>query len=89
MEYLWNLRDIMQKINQCAKDVKEIQTSTLVGIAYVGSTIDGSNERFSAHHRDRTPTSIVRRHQGMLRDPPDDYLFLSTYVGFDTPFRLV
>jgi phosphohistidine phosphatase SixA len=89
VEYLQNLHDIMQKINQCAMDVKEIQTSTLVSIAYVGSTIDDSNERFSAHHRGRTPTSIVRRHQGMLRNPPDDYLFLSTYVGFDAPFRLV
>ncbi|KAJ7727705.1 hypothetical protein B0H14DRAFT_3618758 [Mycena olivaceomarginata] len=32
VEYLQNLRDIMQKINQCAKDVKEIQTSTLLTI---------------------------------------------------------
>ncbi|KAJ7799827.1 hypothetical protein B0H14DRAFT_2616770 [Mycena olivaceomarginata] len=32
MEYLLNLRDIMQKIDQCAKDVKEIQTSTLLTI---------------------------------------------------------
>ncbi|KAJ7868813.1 hypothetical protein B0H14DRAFT_3132586 [Mycena olivaceomarginata] len=32
MEYLLNLRDIIQKINQCAKDVKEIQTSTLLTI---------------------------------------------------------
>jgi hypothetical protein len=51
VEYLQNLHDIVQNINQCAKDVKEIQTSTLAsGIAYVGSTTDASNERFSAHH---------------------------------------
>ncbi|KAJ7799823.1 hypothetical protein B0H14DRAFT_2616766 [Mycena olivaceomarginata] len=32
LEYLQSLRDIMQKINQCAKDVKKIQTSTLLTI---------------------------------------------------------
>ncbi|KAJ7792098.1 hypothetical protein B0H14DRAFT_2624306 [Mycena olivaceomarginata] len=32
VEYLQNLCNIMQKINQCAKDVKEIQTSTLLTI---------------------------------------------------------
>jgi hypothetical protein len=58
VEYLLNLRDIMQKINQCAKDVKEIQTSTLVSIAHVGSTINDLNENLSAHHRGRTPTPI-------------------------------
>jgi hypothetical protein len=51
LEYLQSLRNIMQKINQCAKDVKKIQTSILVGIAYVGSTIDDSNKKLSAHHR--------------------------------------
>jgi hypothetical protein len=58
VEYLQNLHDIMRKINQCTKDVKEIQTSTLVGIAHIGSAIDGLNERFSAHHRGRTPAPI-------------------------------
>ncbi|KAJ7366189.1 hypothetical protein DFH08DRAFT_1071775 [Mycena albidolilacea] len=32
VEYLQNLRDIVQNINQCAKDVKEIQRSTLLTI---------------------------------------------------------
>jgi len=32
VEYLQNMRGIMQSINQCAKEVKEIQTSTLVRI---------------------------------------------------------
>ncbi|KAJ7792096.1 hypothetical protein B0H14DRAFT_178842 [Mycena olivaceomarginata] len=32
VEYLLNQREIIQKINQCAKDVKEIQTSTLLTI---------------------------------------------------------
>jgi hypothetical protein len=59
MEYLQNLRDITQKINQCTKDVKEIQTSTLVSIAHVGSTMDDLNENLSAHHRGRTPTRIL------------------------------
>ncbi|KAJ7792089.1 hypothetical protein B0H14DRAFT_2557519 [Mycena olivaceomarginata] len=32
VEYLQNLRSIMRKINQCAKDVEEIQRSTLLTI---------------------------------------------------------
>ncbi|KAJ7366193.1 hypothetical protein DFH08DRAFT_797196 [Mycena albidolilacea] len=32
VEYLLNLRDIMQKIKKCAKDVEGIQTSTLLTI---------------------------------------------------------
>ncbi|KAJ7366187.1 hypothetical protein DFH08DRAFT_797190 [Mycena albidolilacea] len=32
VEYLLNLRDIMQKIKKCAKDVEGIQTSTLLRI---------------------------------------------------------
>ncbi|KAJ7757303.1 hypothetical protein B0H14DRAFT_408072 [Mycena olivaceomarginata] len=32
LEYLLNLRDIMQKIKKCAKDVEGIQTSTLLTI---------------------------------------------------------
>ncbi|KAJ7799797.1 hypothetical protein B0H14DRAFT_3156332 [Mycena olivaceomarginata] len=32
VEYLQNLHEIVQKIKQCAKDVKEIQTSTLLTI---------------------------------------------------------
>jgi hypothetical protein len=59
VEYLQNLRSIMRKINQCAKDVEEIQRSTLVGIAHVGSRLEDSNERFLAHYRDRTPTRIL------------------------------
>ncbi|KAJ7897994.1 hypothetical protein B0H14DRAFT_3581622 [Mycena olivaceomarginata] len=46
VEYLQNLRDIVQNINQCAKDVKEIQRSTLVGIAHVGFTGGDTNGRF-------------------------------------------
>jgi hypothetical protein len=56
VEYLLNLRDIMQNIKKCAKDVEGIQTSTLVSIAHVGSTVKDSNEKLSAHHRGRTPT---------------------------------
>jgi hypothetical protein len=59
VEYLQNLRDIVQKTIQCAKDVKEIQTSTLVGIAYVESMINDLNEKLSAHHRGRTPARIL------------------------------
>jgi uncharacterized alpha-E superfamily protein len=58
VEYLLNLRDIMQNIKKCAKDVEGIQTSTLVSIAHVGSTVEDSNEKFSAHYRGRTPTPI-------------------------------
>jgi hypothetical protein len=50
VEYLLNLRDIMQKIKKCAKDVEGIQTSTLVSIAHVGFTVEDSNEKLSAHH---------------------------------------
>jgi hypothetical protein len=50
VEYLQNLHDIVQNINQCAKDVKEIQRSTLVSIEYVVFTVGDSNERFPAHH---------------------------------------
>ncbi|KAJ7366202.1 hypothetical protein DFH08DRAFT_1002872 [Mycena albidolilacea] len=32
LEYLQNLHEIVQNINQCAKDVKKIQTSTLLTI---------------------------------------------------------
>jgi hypothetical protein len=59
VEYLQNLRDIMQKINQCVKNVKEIQTSTLVSIVHVGSTVENLNEKLSGHHRGRTPTRIL------------------------------
>jgi hypothetical protein len=69
VEYLQNLRDIVQNINQCAKDVKKIQRSTLVGIAYVGFTVGDSNERFPAHHRGRTPTPIFRGHHRIAGDP--------------------
>jgi hypothetical protein len=51
-----------QKIGQCAKEVKKIQTSILVGIADVEFTINDSNEKLSAHP---APTSIVRGHQGI------------------------
>ncbi|KAJ7366183.1 hypothetical protein DFH08DRAFT_948233 [Mycena albidolilacea] len=44
VEYLQNLRDIVQKTNQCAKDVKKIQTSTLVGIAFQ-LTIEAERQR--------------------------------------------
>ncbi|KAJ7757294.1 hypothetical protein B0H14DRAFT_2634920 [Mycena olivaceomarginata] len=42
VEYLQNLRDIVQNINQCAKDVKEIQRSTLGGFQL---TIEAERQR--------------------------------------------
>ncbi|KAJ7757298.1 hypothetical protein B0H14DRAFT_3598949 [Mycena olivaceomarginata] len=46
VEYLQNLHEMVQNINQCAKDVKEIQRSTLVSIAYAGFTVGDTNEGF-------------------------------------------
>jgi hypothetical protein len=54
-----------QKIGQCAKEVKKIQTSILVGIADVEFTINDSNEKLSAHRQGPAPTLIVRGHQGI------------------------
>ncbi|KAJ7876456.1 hypothetical protein B0H14DRAFT_3130403 [Mycena olivaceomarginata] len=86
VEYLQNLRDIVQNINQCAQDVKEIQRSTLVGIVYVGFTVGDTNERFPAHNRGRTPTPIF---EGIkeLREIHDTVVSASTsawILGFPT-----
>ncbi|KAJ7799793.1 hypothetical protein B0H14DRAFT_3491251 [Mycena olivaceomarginata] len=73
VEYLQNLHDIMQKTNQCAKDVKEIQTSTLLNIeaerqrqlfegikecCEIRRTIIGSSARRTTHTATRR--SVIR-----------------------------
>jgi hypothetical protein len=57
-KYLQSLRGIMQSIDECAKKVKEIQTSTLVSMFAVSVTRMVINI-ISAHHSNRTPTSII------------------------------